>query len=418
MIPARWAASRRRVAAYFAAFGLASLLPGLFLVYLLVLHLETRLAYQLAEQRADEMVKFAQPPAEQRSRLDVLPAQDRERFDELDAGHHLMAGEREIIHVVVRLVDGRRHVATYGDALHRERIVRMGRMLLAVGAALGAAIVVLAGWWSGVMIRLRPSVERRAARASAPAGAPGPAGDPRSELALPYNEYQHGVLGTRQGEREFIANIGHELRTPITLVLTGCELLRESERLGEPERRQIARIANAAEHMSELVRSFLVLARDGDFGGTEMVEVRQCVLESLSPHWDELKRAGIQVRIHIGAEVAVHANREAVFVVINNLVKNAIKYTDRGGITLHYLGHSLYVTDTGCGIDEQDLSRIFTPFFRSRSAAESGRAGLGLGLAIVKRICDFYRWPIQFRSSPGVGTTVRVDFTHTASLFR
>jgi hypothetical protein len=162
----------------------------------------------------------------------------------------------------------------------------------------------------------------------------------------------------------------------------------------------------------------MILARDGSLGHSEPVGLLACVVETLAPHRAGLAERGVLLRVNVGAEVSVAANREALFVVVNNLVKNAVKYTDQGSISIQHLGNSLYVADTGCGIPEGELPNIFLPFYRTRWAATSGREGLGLGLAIVKRICDHYGWTVDVRSTDGEGTTVSVEFTRAPSLFR
>lgn len=405
----------RRLSSQLALLAIGAVWSGLFVAYLLVMRTESRLAFDIAEQlAAQQRVAVADASAA----AGAEPATARRRLiDALPTGHHLLDGDDEVLHVVVRVADGQRWVAVYGDAAHQRRSRSVGRSLLAVGAALTAAVLLTAGWWTGVLLTRRPALRRRQGQAMAQDEPPSTAQDPRSALSIGYAAYEREAMGSRQQEKEFIANVAHELRTPLTLVLTTCELLRESSQLGERERLQVLRITNAAEHMDELVRSFLVLARDGHYGRSERVELRACVLDAFAPHWDELRERGIEVAIHVGPEISILASRDAVAVVVSNLVKNAIKYTETGGITCHFLGQVLYVSDTGCGIADEDVPKVFTPFFRTRDAAESGHSGLGLGLAIVKRVCQHHGWPVRLRSRLGKGTTVQVEFASPSTLF-
>ena len=412
-----------RLSRHLLVFGASILGTAVFCAYLITVRQEDRLVFRIVQHRAAVLAGASAGPPNLQSDFGFIArsAGDRDRLPErlrtLEPGYHLLAGTDEIEHVLVRDENRARIYAVYGDRIHRQRVQSQLRMLLALVAVLGAGTVVLSNWWAGALIGLRPGARRRIER-HRPADPPQDiAGDPQAHLALSYGEYQDAMVATRQREREFIANVGHELRTPITLVLTSCELLAENASLDDAAQRQLRRIATATEHMNESVRSFMILARDGSFGEVELVELRACVLEALEPHAQEIQERRLSVQVHVGIEATIEANREAVFVVVSNLVKNAVKYTARGGISIHHLGHTLYVTDTGCGIADGDLPQLFLPFFRTKAAAESGLPGLGLGLAIVKRICDFYGWSVVARSTPGQGTTMSIEFNRPTSLF-
>ena len=99
----------------------------------------------------------------------------------------------------------------------------------------------------------------------------------------------------------------------------------------------------------------------------------------------------------------------AVRVVVANLLRNALAYTENGEVEISVEGRRLRVSDTGVGMSRQELARAFDPFYR----AEAGRAmahGHGLGLSIVRRLTAQYGWTLQAHSSPGHGTSVEVQF--------
>lgn len=408
-------ATRGRLSGLLVLSGLAILGFSLFCAWLITVHQENRLVYNIVQQRAAMLQGLLDAPVGVVSAFGhVAPGvQEREnlpaRLRVLDPGYHLLTDEAEILHVIVRDHGAARIYAVYGDGPHRQRLQAHLRILIGVFLALGAGLVVLAKWGAGALMGLSPAILRRVQRPRTGLAMASEA-DERAHLAQSYGEYQDAMLVSQRCEREFIANVGHELRTPITLMMTGCELLAENESLDAAGRRQLQRIASAAEHMNETVRSFLILAREGSLGSLEWIELRACILEALEPHSQEIQARQLSVHVRVGADVVIQTNREALFVVVGNLVKNAIKYTEHGGISLHHLGQTLYVADTGCGIDEEDLPHLFQPFFRTRRVAEAGVPGLGLGLAIVKRICDFYGWSITARSTPGRGTTMSLEF--------
>lgn len=422
-------ALRTRLALQMSVFGLGVLLLVTFVIYLMLRYEEQRLVYRLAEQRADQVLLAWQegrspaeiPGVDSSDRVSPKQAADSgipNNPAALSPGHYLLPRGDEVEHVVVREVNGLRIQASYLDGPHRQRIQRIGSMLLILVVMLGVMVAVVASAWAQALIAVRPALARRLARkGSATLPAAQSAGDDRQSAGR-HHENQWMSRNVQQREREFIANVGHELRTPITLVATGCELLMESPRLNKREREHLYNISQAVEHMSETVRSFLLLARDGEFGDVELVELRQTVLDAVARHRQDLQARGIRLQINIGAEAAIMANREAVFVVVSNLIRNAVKYTDHGSIAIHYIGRTMSVADTGCGIADADLANIFMPFFRSRTVAERGHAGIGLGLTIVKRICDFYKWPIRVQSTEGNGTTIAVELNDASGIFR
>ncbi|MBT9487668.1 MAG: HAMP domain-containing histidine kinase [Rubrivivax sp.] len=344
----------------------------------------------------------------------ALPA----RYQALEPGRHVIGDRYQFEQVLVSDVGPTRVVVSYGDAAHQTRLrdARRTGLLIVIGCI--ALMALAARPWARALLGARPALQRRLAAADGLAR--GAATDLIGRLAQAYGSPPPApsappVILDR--EREFIANVGHELRTPITMITTGCELLLDGGALGERERAALRRMAGAAEHMKESVQSFMILARDGHLGSSETVSLRDCVLEAVAPHRGALMDSAIALHVSVAPDVGVMANREALYVVVNNLVKNAVKYTDRGSISVRHIADTLYVADTGCGIADGELPNVFLPFYRSRWAADSGREGLGLGLAIVKRVCDHYGWIIDVRSSEGQGTTVTVDFASGKTLF-
>lgn len=355
---------------------------------------------------------IARSPAER----ERLPA----RLRTLAPGKHAVWTGDRLEYVLVRKAGDALLYVTYDPAQHEERLAALRWMLFAGFAAVAAAAAALGPWWAGVLIRQVADLAQRLDHQR------GPARDTRlaanvdeeaARLAAAFDRYESNLIRAVEREREFSSNVAHELRTPVTLICTSCELLMEDASLGPRTRHHVASIANAADHISDSIKSFLVLAREGDLGDKERVPVRECVLEVLEPFGAPLKAKGIEVRVDVPEHAAIYANREAFFIVVGNLIKNAVKYTDAGSIVVRYLGNRLYVQDTGCGIPASDIPNIFLRFYRARAASESGREGLGLGLAIVKRICDHYGWTLAVKSELGQGTTVTVDFVRPWHLF-
>jgi len=101
---------------------------------------------------------------------------------------------------------------------------------------------------------------------------------------------------------------------------------------------------------------------------------------------------------HLGIE----APPAVVGIILTNLVGNACQYTDRGKVTITVVPEGVRITDTGCGMDADTLSRVFDPFFRG---GDGSKPGYGVGLTIVRRLSDRFHWPVVLTSEPGVGTS-------------
>jgi signal transduction histidine kinase len=119
-----------------------------------------------------------------------------------------------------------------------------------------------------------------------------------------------------------------------------------------------------------------------------------------------LSRKGVQFEAAIDPSAMVRADRSALYLVTDNLLRNAAYYTERGRVRIAYRDGCLVIEDTGSGIDASALSRVGERFYRG--ARLSGDDGIGLGLAIVRRICDRFGWRFEIDSAPGAGTRASV----------
>ncbi|MBK8069436.1 MAG: HAMP domain-containing histidine kinase [Rhodanobacteraceae bacterium] len=209
-------------------------------------------------------------------------------------------------------------------------------------------------------------------------------------------------------ERIFTRDASHELRTPLTVIKMASEVLISDGQLDDYGMRNAQRIAAAARDMESLIEAFLLMAREAenalpadDFAVNSVVH-------------DEIERAEalvgdkpIKLELVERAQFRLHAPSKVVAVLIGNLIRNAVAYTDQGHVRVTVELGMVTVEDTGVGMSAEDLKQIFQPFFRAKHGR---RGGHGVGLTIVKRLSDRFQWPIEFESEPGKGTTVRVRF--------
>jgi two-component system phosphate regulon sensor histidine kinase PhoR len=216
--------------------------------------------------------------------------------------------------------------------------------------------------------------------------------------------------------RDFVANVSHELQTPLSTLAGYGEALADS--MGDPGRvGEIAEvIRRQSARMSALVRDLLELSRlesEGFVPELVAVEVDALVRE-VTDAWSERaveKDLSLATRVEPG--LRVRADRRLLQQALSNLVENAIKYVPSGR-EVRVEGHAvsggveLSVADTGDGIPREDQPRIFERFYRVEKGRARDRGGTGLGLAIVKHVAEVHGGHVEVESAAGRGTTFRV----------
>ena len=216
--------------------------------------------------------------------------------------------------------------------------------------------------------------------------------------------------------REMVANVSHDLRTPLTSLQGYLEtlLIKEGE-LSEEERRHYLGLAvKHGRRLSQLTAELFELAmlesREADlhFEPFSLAELVQDVAQKFKLE-AEKREICLETEIPKGAPF-VSADIALIERVLENLIENAIKYTPEGGtIRLSLiLGRgriAARVSDTGVGIPEAEIPHIFERFYRVEKSRGEGPEGTGLGLAIAQRILQLHGSPIQVESEPGAGTS-------------
>lgn len=234
----------------------------------------------------------------------------------------------------------------------------------------------------------------------------------------------HDTTDLRQVERyrqDFVANVSHELKTPLSVIKSSIEALSDGA-VEEVEARVmfLSQVAREADRLEELIQDLLSLARieSGNMG----LEPQAIVLERAITDCVERHQARAEVKTltmverppaDASADVAAWADPDALRQVMDNLVDNAIKYTPNGGrITVRWTASgdmvSFEVADTGVGIPEADLPRVFERFYRADKSRSRTVGGTGLGLAIVKHLVQVMKGHVKVTSKVGKGTTFRV----------
>ena len=221
--------------------------------------------------------------------------------------------------------------------------------------------------------------------------------------------------------REFFANVSHDLRTPLASLLGYLETVSTKRDLTDEEQREYCKIATQeAHHLSKLVDRLFELAKlDAPEAKLSLEPFRiSDVAETVSSKFALVAaERGIRLATTVSESVPlVHADRSLVERALENLVENALRYTPSGGIVSitatpdQRSGHvTVQVSDTGLGVPDENLPRIFDRFFRGEQSRHGPADSAGLGLAIVKRIVELHGSAISVESAVGRGTVFRFN---------
>lgn len=228
----------------------------------------------------------------------------------------------------------------------------------------------------------------------------------------------HDITAARHAEsvrRDFVANVSHELRTPLasmkamaeTIVLRGSKDFSVAADFAQKIITEADRLAAISDDLLDLakIEAGRREIRKENFPLAEVAErvASQCLSAA--------QRKAVELSVDLPGDLLVLADREAVYQILVNLVDNAIKYTQPGGdidVTASRLNDgwvAVKVSDTGIGIPQEDLSRIFERFYRVDKARSRESGGTGLGLSIVKHLVESHGGKISVESSSGQGST-------------
>ena len=215
--------------------------------------------------------------------------------------------------------------------------------------------------------------------------------------------------------KEFVADVSHELKTPITSIMGYADTLIEGEYDDETRSKFLSVISTEARRMARLVTDLLTLSRydnkkvETDVTSFDLGDLVKRCLEKLK---FEIEKKGHNVECFVTASVPpIVADKYGIERVVLNILSNAIKYTPDNGTIKVYVGivyNDAYikVIDNGIGIPESDLTRIFERFYRVDKARSRELGGTGLGLSIAKEILDKNKGSIDIKSKVGKGTEV------------
>ncbi len=224
------------------------------------------------------------------------------------------------------------------------------------------------------------------------------------------------ALQAKNSKDEMIANITHEMNTPLTSIKGFAELL-AGEGLSEEQRLRAVNIIRAqSERLSNLITETIHYSEiDSDELPSYDVDFTELVQDALSAFEPNMRAKNLTLHADIAEGVTVFSRYERLLIILNNLVGNAVRYNKEGGEIFVTLGREnglakLVVADTGVGIAEENLDKVFSRFFTVDKSHNGQGGGFGLGLAVVRKLCRKAGWTIGVESKLGEGTTFTVVF--------
>ena len=221
--------------------------------------------------------------------------------------------------------------------------------------------------------------------------------------------------------RDFVAHASHELKTPVTAIRGFAELLATRDMPEDQRRKQLGIVRQNAERLAALIEDLLELSRI-ESGRLQLqpsdVDVRKVAATVLSDLGPMFAERSIEATLDDGEPARAYVDARILERILSNLLDNAAKYTDPGGVVrirLRPAGDRLRVEvqDTGIGIPESQQARIFERFYRVDAARSRALGGTGLGLAIVKHLVQASGGDIALESEPGRGSTFTVTIPST-----
>ncbi len=217
-------------------------------------------------------------------------------------------------------------------------------------------------------------------------------------------------------QSDLIAELVHELRTPMSALNTAVHLLNRPDSPSDQTARLLRMIGDETNRLSELATAFLDLSRL-ESGRVQFksgsVDIRHLITSCIEVIASRAAERGIQIQTNISAELTtIQGDSDKLKQVLLNLLSNAIKYNkENGRVTIEVIPYDgdlvISISDTGAGLNAEALGHLFERFYRA-PGTEKIAAGTGLGLVICKRIIDVHRGRIEVSSQVGVGTTFSV----------
>lgn len=225
-------------------------------------------------------------------------------------------------------------------------------------------------------------------------------------------------------ERRFTADASHELRTPVAAIMSEAEKASRGEQPASELRSALRRIVGQTHRMGGILAQLLILAR-GEIGENrlevELLDIGMIAVGVTDSFRSACRKSGVRITVNGMERTTLTGDQTLLTRMLFNVIDNAVRYNRPGGVVKVTTGRTetniaIEITDTGCGISEEDRRHVFDRFYRVRHT--SFDSGTGLGLSIVKAIVDAHHGAIELTSTLGMGTQVRIALPRSVEQLR
>ncbi|QFR39131.1 HAMP domain-containing histidine kinase [Candidatus Gracilibacteria bacterium 28_42_T64] len=200
--------------------------------------------------------------------------------------------------------------------------------------------------------------------------------------------------------KDFIHNAGHELKTPISVIDSNIQLMDDMKVY---DANMTKELKQEVLRLNSIIEGLIKLSNIDVFKDVVTNNLKDSIEGTIKDFKFKISDKNLKIKIDIPESININANKDYFYIFISNIIGNAIKYNNSNGhIEVSYKNGELIIADSGIGIDEKDVGKIFDRFFKSDRSRESD--GFGIGLSLVKKISEIYKWNIKVDSKKNKGT--------------
>ncbi len=229
--------------------------------------------------------------------------------------------------------------------------------------------------------------------------------DEVGELSRAIDGYHQRLAEFNERERAFTSDVSHELRTPLAVIEGASEVMLSEKELSKGSQKRVERITRAATQITRLTTALLALAREeSDSDSKHQCPVGKILSQVVDEHQYLLSHKPVEVELNTDSNLITSGDPILLYVVLANLIRNAFSYTSQGIVHIRLQGEHVVIEDTGAGMKEDQLLKMFDRYYSNNQS----KGGHGIGLSLVWRICERYGWDISVHSHEGRGTSVEL----------
>ena len=331
--------------------------------------------------------------------------------------------DRDVMAVIVPLTDSNRLEGIIYLYVPLAKISELTNDFSVIGLVVGLLFVIMSVYIGTIFVKkiTKPLEIMKNAAEKVTAGdysarVPVFSKDEIGQLGTAFNLMSVSIQKEDERKKEFLEDVSHELRTPISYVKGYSEALKTGlVKTSQEQERYLALIHREASRMERLVGDLLDLSRfDSEDFRLELrpLPLAQLVEDCLEKYSPTLQQKGLLLNSDLDPDIIVNADEGRIEQVIQNIVDNAINYTEQGRINVllvkHEKGCILSIKDTGIGIPREDIQRVTQRFFRVNKARTRSDGGTGLGLAISNKLIQLHGGTLEIESDLGEGTCISI----------